>query len=137
MEFRSHSYEDTLACGRRIGSSLRGGEVILLVGELGSGKTVLTKGIAEGLGIDEIITSPSFTILNVYDGSPSLYHFDFYRIDDPREMEVLLEDYLYLKEGVVVVEWGEKVVDHVGACILIEIRMSDTHRTISLVRKGD
>lgn len=136
MEFISNSYDDTLAFGREIGSSLKGGEVILLIGELGCGKTVLTKGIAEGIGIKETITSPSFTILNIYDGPLFLYHFDFYRIDDKGEMEDLLEDYLYLKDGVVVIEWGEKVIELLDSYILVEIEISDPSRKIKITRKG-
>ncbi|MGQ9615258.1 MAG: tRNA (adenosine(37)-N6)-threonylcarbamoyltransferase complex ATPase subunit type 1 TsaE [Spirochaetota bacterium] len=136
MEFISNSYDDTLSFGREIGSSLKGGEVILLIGELGCGKTVLTKGIAEGIGIEEIITSPSFTILNIYDGPLCLYHFDFYRIDDKGEMEDLLEDYLYLKDGVVVIEWGEKVIELLDSYILVEIEISDPSRKIKITRKG-
>lgn len=136
MEFISNSYDDTLAFGRKIGSSLKGGEVILLIGELGSGKTVLTKGIAEGIGIEETITSPSFTILNIYDGPLFLYHFDFYRLDNKSEMEDLLEDYLYLKDGVVVIEWGEKVIELLDSYILVEIDIPDPSRKIKITRKG-
>ena len=91
MQFHSRSFDSTVKYGKKLGRSLRGGEVVVLSGALGSGKTAFTKGIALGIGIRDTVTSPSFSILNEYKGEIDLYHFDFYRIGDSTEMEDLLD----------------------------------------------
>ncbi len=136
MEFKSKSYIKTVEYGKKFGKSLKGGEVILLSGELGSGKTSFTKGIAMGLDIEESVTSPSFAIMNIYQGKICLYHFDFYRIEDDSEMENLLEDYIYRKEGVSVIEWGEKIIDRLSRFISIAFEIYETHRIITIQRNG-
>ncbi len=132
----SKRYEDTVEYGRLIGSSLMGGEMIILTGKLGSGKTVLTKGIAEGLQIDEVITSPSFTIMNLYTGRLELCHFDFYRIEDRSEMLDLIEDYLYREQSVSVVEWGEPLTGILESFIHVHIDISGERRVISMDRRN-
>jgi tRNA threonylcarbamoyladenosine biosynthesis protein TsaE len=103
------SGEETQSCGYKLGSLLKPGDVVVLEGGLGAGKTVFTGGIAKALGIKGYITSPTFTIVNEYSGSLPLYHFDAYRIDDPDEMfEIGFEEYLEAG-GVVVVEWAERI----------------------------
>ena len=106
------SEEQTKAFGKALGREALAGTVIALIGDLGAGKTTLTKAIAEGLGITEPITSPTFTIVQEYhSGRLPLYHFDVYRIDDPDEMyELGYEDYFY-GDGVSVVEWADKIED--------------------------
>ena len=100
------SQKDTVEVGRTLGTLLKGGEVIALNGELGAGKTAFTKGIALGLCIDEYITSPTFALVNEYNGRLPLYHFDVYRINDEDELvEIGFEDYIY-SNGVSVVEWS-------------------------------
>ena len=96
--------------GRELGAAAKAGSVIALTGDLGAGKTTLTKAIAEGLGVKEIITSPTFNIIKQYDsGRLPLYHFDVYRITDPDEMyEMGYEEYFY-GEGVCVVEWADMI----------------------------
>ena len=136
MELKSKSYIKTVEYGKKFGKSLKGGEVILLSGELGSGKTSFTKGIAMGLDIEESVTSPSFAIMNIYQGKICLYHFDFYRIEDDSEMENLLEDYIYRKEGVSVIEWGEKIIDRLSRFISIAFEIYETHRIITIKRNG-
>jgi tRNA threonylcarbamoyladenosine biosynthesis protein TsaE len=131
----SHSDTETMEFGRRLGSTLRGGEVIFLCGPLGSGKTVLAKGIAAGIGIQEVVTSPSFAILYLYHGVPGLCHADFYRIQDRSEMEDLLEDYLYRGDFVTVVEWGESLISSLPSFILIRIELSGDCRLISMERE--
>jgi tRNA threonylcarbamoyladenosine biosynthesis protein TsaE len=98
----------TVELGIRIGRRLTEGMVVSLVGALGKGKTTLAKGIALGLGIQEEVTSPSFTIMSAYEGPITLYHIDLYRIDDPDELEYLGFDELFTEGGVCVIEWGEK-----------------------------
>ncbi len=106
----SFSAEETHALGMKMGQEAKPGDVYTLVGDLGVGKTVLTQGIAEGLGIDEAICSPTFTIVQVYDeGRMPFYHFDVYRIGDIEEMdEIGYEDYFY-GEGLTMIEWANLI----------------------------
>lgn len=106
-KYISKSVEDTYALARKIAERLKGGEVILLNGNLGAGKTTFTKGLAKALGIDEVVTSPTFTFMKEYKGRLSLYHFDMYRAEDEDELyELGLNDYLYM-DGVCVIEWNK------------------------------
>lgn len=104
--------EETIAFGREYASRLAPGTVIALVGPLGAGKTTFTKAIAKGLGIEETITSPTFTVVCEYDsGRLPLYHFDVYRVSDPDELfEMGFEEYLY-KNGVCLIEWADLIDD--------------------------
>ena len=106
----SFSAEETHALGMKMGQEAQPGDVYTLVGDLGVGKTVLTQGIAEGLGIDEAICSPTFTIVQVYEeGRMPFYHFDVYRIGDIEEMdEIGYEDYFY-GEGLTMIEWANLI----------------------------
>lgn len=103
---RTISAEETRALGERLAEELRAGDVILLEGPLGAGKSEMARGIARGLGVTETVTSPSFTILNVYtSGRLPLYHFDWYRLESPEELyELGMEEYLG-GDGVALVEW--------------------------------
>ncbi len=106
----SHSETETVQLAEKIGLFLKPGEVVVLTGELGSGKTVFVRGLMQALQIDEsFLSSPSFTIINEYPGGTRpLYHFDLYRIKDLSELEqVGWDDYLR-RDGILVVEWGEK-----------------------------
>ena len=105
----SHSPEETRALGEKLAARLAPGDVVILEGELGAGKSELARGIARGLGVTETVTSPSFTILNVYEsGRCPLYHFDWYRLESAEELfELGLEEYLG-GDGIAVVEWAEK-----------------------------
>lgn len=105
---RSARVEQTRLLGAALGALLRRGDVVLLQGNLGAGKTALTQGIGEGMGVHGVINSPTFTILKEYSGPMPLYHFDLYRIEDPDEVYALgFEDYLS-GDGVCVVEWAER-----------------------------
>ena len=108
--YESWSAKDTLQLGCRLGKLCKAGDVILLNGDLGVGKTVFSKGLGKGLGIIEPISSPTFTILQVYEeGRIPLYHFDVYRISDLEEMEEIgYEDYFY-GGGVCLIEWAEQI----------------------------
>lgn len=110
MIYESFDEKETFAIGETIGKQIRPGEVYALLGDLGVGKTVLTKGLAKGLGITESVNSPTFTIVQIYEeGRLPLYHFDVYRIADPEEMdEIGYEDYFY-GEGVCLVEWANLI----------------------------
>ena len=117
-------WEDTFNLGKKIGQQAKPGQVICLNGDLGVGKTVFTQGFAKGLGIEETVNSPTFTIIQVYDeGRIPLYHFDVYRIGDPEEMyEIGYEDYFF-GEGVCLIEWSkliEELIPSDAATVLIE-----------------
>ncbi len=104
----SESAEDTRRTGEEIGKRLSKGDVVTLHGTLGAGKTTLVKGIAAALGINEDITSPSFTIISEYLGRLPLYHMDLYRIDSIEEFELIGPEEMLEGEGVSVIEWAEK-----------------------------
>ena len=112
-EFESNAPEETFALGEKIGGSLRGGEMILLSGGLGAGKTLLTKGILSGLDFDvDEVTSPSFTLVNLYKTEKfDVYHIDLWRIDETADaaFAVGLDEILEDKTAVVVVEWSERL----------------------------
>lgn len=110
MVYETNSPEETFALAGRLGKQAEPGTVYTLTGDLGVGKTVFAQGMASGLGIVETVSSPTFTIVQVYDGGRlPFYHFDVYRIGDPEEMdEIGYEDYFY-GEGVCLVEWAELI----------------------------
>jgi tRNA threonylcarbamoyladenosine biosynthesis protein TsaE len=111
-EITSKSEADTFALGERIGADLAGGEIILLDGPLGAGKTVLVKGIAHSLAVDEEdVTSPSFTLVNPYEGRLLLYHIDLYRLDEGASAAhaVDLDEILTDEKAVVVIEWAQRL----------------------------
>lgn len=109
--YESNSYEDTQKIASEIADTLNGGEFIAMYGDLGAGKTAFVQGLAKALGITSHITSPTFTIVNEYEGRLPLYHFDVYRISDPDEMyEIGYEEYVD-GDGVCVVEWAELIED--------------------------
>jgi tRNA threonylcarbamoyladenosine biosynthesis protein TsaE len=108
--FESFSEEETRALAWRLGRQARAGQVYALNGDLGTGKTVFTKGFAEGLGITEYVSSPTFTILQIYeDGRLPLYHFDVYRIEEPEEMEEVGFDEYVDGDGVSLIEWASRI----------------------------
>ncbi len=107
-EILTASEEETSAAGARLGESLRAGDVVLLYGELGSGKTAFVRGLAEGLGAaGDQVSSPTFTIVQEYSGRLTLYHVDLYRLDE-REVDDLGLEELVLNSGVVAIEWAER-----------------------------
>ena len=135
----TNSARETRAAGEALASALRPGDVLLLRGALGAGKSELTRGIARGLGITEPVTSPSFTILNVYEsGRVPLYHFDWYRLESPEELyELGLQEYLG-GDGIAVVEWPEKCEDALPESFL-EIRLLITgmnSRKLEMIPRG-
>lgn len=124
MIYETMSPKETFELGKKIGLEAKAGEIICLDGDLGVGKTVFTQGFAKGLGIDEAVNSPTFTIIQEYDeGRLPLYHFDVYRIGDPEEMyEIGYEDYFY-GQGVCLIEWAkliEELIPDEAKIVLIE-----------------
>ena len=110
MVYETMCWEDTFNLGKKIGQQAKPGQIICLNGDLGVGKTVFTQGLAKGLGIEEPVNSPTFTIVQVYEkGRLPMYHFDVYRIGDIEEMdEIGYEDYFY-GEGVCLIEWADLI----------------------------
>ena len=115
MEYLSHSPEETEHIGEMLGRRLRPGTVVAYRGRLGMGKTAFTRGLARGLGCAGRVTSPTFTIVNEYDGATPLFHFDMYRLGSSDELfDIGWEDYL-TRGGVCAVEWSERVDDAMPA----------------------
>lgn len=139
----TNSAEETFELGRKMGEEAKPGLVICLDGDLGTGKTVFTKGFAKGLGIDEPVVSPTFTVLQIYEeGRLPLYHFDVYRIDDPYEMEEIgYRDYFY-GDGVTIIEWSELIEelipsDAVRISIAKDTSVSFDYRKITVLSGGE
>lgn len=134
MKIITKNEESTINLGKMIGRALVPGDVINLNGDLGAGKTYLTKGIAKGLEVEDYVTSPTFIIVNEYQGRVPLYHFDVYRINDIYEMyEIGFEEYLY-GEGICIVEWGNMVSEMLpkGAINITINRIDENTREISI-----
>lgn len=106
-----NNLNETEKFGIFLGENLKPGDVVCLNGDLGAGKTTLTKSIAKGLGIDDYVTSPTFTIVNEYYGKTDLYHIDTYRLDDKIDVDYLGFDEYFYSDGVTIVEWAEKIRD--------------------------
>lgn len=136
---KTHSPAETRALGEMLAQKLMPGDVLLFWGDLGAGKSEMTRGIARGLGVTETVTSPSFTILNVYEsGRMPLYHFDWYRLQSAEELwEMGMEEYLG-GDGVAVVEWPTRCPEAIPETRLdITIKpLTDTEREITLVPRG-
>jgi tRNA threonylcarbamoyladenosine biosynthesis protein TsaE len=134
-EIITHSEEETFQLAKTLARRFKGKEVVLLRGELGAGKTIFAKGIAAGLGMREhqLVCSPSFTILNIYEARFPIYHFDLYRLEKASDiLDLGWED--YLDRGVVIVEWGERIPFALDA-IRVEIKKgkgNDRSITISM-----
>lgn len=127
-EILTFSEKETFALGKQIGQNLIGTEVILLHGELGAGKTIVAKGIAAGLDIQDVhqVCSPSYTLVNVYSAKYPVYHIDLYRLDNPSEIDDLgWED--FLGQGVIIIEWAEKLKYDLEA-IRIKIEILGEHK---------
>ena len=109
MDYLSHNETETEAIGEALAARLRAGDVVAYLGDLGAGKTAFTRGLARGLGFHGRVTSPTFTIVNEYEGEIPLFHFDMYRLGDEEELfDIGWEDYL-ARGGVCAVEWSERV----------------------------
>lgn len=128
----TRSVEETFALGRALAASLRSGDVVALSGELGAGKTVLVKAIAERLGFTQPVTSPTFTIIHEYKTSPPLFHIDLYRLNSAQEaLDIGIEEYLN-GNGICLVEWAERIEELLPPrAIRVRIKiLSETARRI-------
>jgi tRNA threonylcarbamoyladenosine biosynthesis protein TsaE len=109
LHFLSNSYEDTLGLGRRFARCLKKGDIVCLYGDLGTGKTAFAKGLARGFGVSPAaVHSPTFTLMNVYSGRISLYHFDLYRIQSGDLFDLGYEEFFY-GQGIAMIEWAERL----------------------------
>ena len=136
MQFLSHSTQETEAIGEELAQKLRGGDVLAFTGSLGMGKTAFTRGLARGLGCRGRVTSPTFTIVNEYEGRTPLFHFDMYRLGSSDELfDIGWADYL-ARGGVCAVEWSERVSDALPEdTIFVDIARTGEHedwRTITV-----
>lgn len=133
---KTNSCEETEQFAEEWGKNLVGGEVILLQGDLGAGKTHFVKGLARALGVKDVVTSPTFALHNIYYGTDlTLNHFDFYRVDDSAEVEMLgLTDFFYEKNAVSAIEWSENIFDLLPQKVLkVKItKLSDNCREIQI-----
>lgn len=136
LTLHSKSSEETIEIGKKIGSLLKKGDILAMQGTLAAGKTTITKGIAESLGVTEVITSPTFCLISEYEGKMPLYHFDVYRLEGPEDFINLgSEDMLY-GDGVSIIEWSEKIMEELpSSTIIIRLQPDSeqgTSRTITI-----
>ena len=138
MQYITHSPDETRALGRTLAQALQGGAVVAFTGDLGAGKTAFLSGMAEGLGIEERVTSPTFTIVNEYEGGRlPLFHFDMYRLGSADELfHIGWEDYL-ARNGVCAVEWSENVDEALdGDTIRVDISRGEDDNTRIITIEG-
>lgn len=138
-EFATTSPEETIAKGKEFVTSLEAGDIVCLEGDLGAGKTHFVKGMAEGLGIDSSeVSSPTFTLINEYEGDKLFYHFDCYRMESPREaLEIGAEEYFF-GDGVTVIEWPERIESLIPPeAIWISIEAPDKNTRKFVIRKRE
>ena len=128
MEHLSHNVTETEQLGEQLAHHLHAGDVIAYLGDLGAGKTAFTRGLARGLGCTGRVTSPTFTIVNEYEGNLPLFHFDMYRLSDADELfDIGWDDYLS-RDGICAVEWSERITTELPEnTITVTIRRSDEH----------
>ena len=139
MEYRTSSEAGTEALGEQLAAALKPGTVIAFTGDLGAGKTAFTRGLARGLGVTGRVTSPTFTIVNEYEGGRlPLFHFDMYRLGSAEELfDIGWEDYLR-RGGVCAVEWSERVAEALEGAVRVDIRRGETdgERIITITDGG-
>ena len=128
--FRTESPEETQLLGEQLGKTLKQGDVIALIGDLGTGKTCLTQGIARGVGTaqDEVVSSPSYILINEYNGEVPIYHIDLYRLENSEEIaELGLSEYME-GDGICIIEWAERMADALpDTCIRVHITLADAN----------
>jgi len=137
LEFVVTAVEETYKIGELLGTLVNPGDIICLIGDLGTGKTHLTKGIAKGLSIEDHVTSPTFTIVNEYTGRLKLYHFDVYRVNDPEEIEAIGFDEYIFSDAVSIIEWAnyiQELIPRNNLTITIEKNpeLGDNYRKINM-----
>lgn len=138
MKFITHSAEETIQTAEKIAETLKAGDVVAYSGGLGAGKTTFTRGLAKGLGLGDVVTSPTFAIVNEYRGEKlTLYHFDMYRIENSDDLESTGYYDYPLAESIFAVEWSENIADVLPEnTIYIDIRSIDENTREITVKKG-
>lgn len=137
MIYTTTTPEETLSLAIKIGHKLKKGDILALNGDLGAGKTVFAKGIAIALEIKEDVTSPTYNIICEYNGLIPFYHMDLYRISDYDEFEMLGVDHLLFGDGIVVIEWCERIIDELpDNIIVIDIERSQESNIRTITIKG-
>ena len=137
-EFVSKSFEDTVKFAKEFAVSLKPGDIVLLDGDLGAGKTVFSKGVVSALSNNSIVAvSPTFVLVNVYDTNPKVYHFDLYRIEDQSELDAIGAEEYFFGDGISLVEWPSRVEGFFPASsIKVNIKkLSDNERLITVERR--
>ena len=119
LTFTTSSAEETISLGQKIGKLLKKGDIIAMQGTLAAGKTTITKGIAQALGITETITSPTFCLISEYQGTMPLYHMDVYRLDGTEDFINLGTDDMLYGDGVSIIEWSEKIMDELPSSTIV------------------
>ena len=126
LTFKTSSAEETIELGKKIGKLLKKGDIIAMQGTLAAGKTTITKGIAQALGITDTITSPTFCLISEYEGTMPLYHMDVYRLDGTEDFINLGTDDMLYGDGVSIIEWSEKIMDELPSnTIVLKITPQD------------
>ena len=135
MKFNSNNRQQTIDIGNKLGKLAKANMIFCMSGDLGAGKTTMTKGIAKGLDIDDVITSPTFTIMKSYNGRLPLYHLDCYRLEGLNQ-DLGFEEYLE-DNGLAIIEWSENIKNLINECLYINIEyIDDENRIITLVPNG-
>lgn len=141
LDFFSHSAEQTRRLGWRLGRLAEPGDIVLLRGPLGAGKTQFAQGIARGLGVDRVVRSPTYTLVSVYDGDQMrLYHVDLYRVEDDADIATVgVEEYIAYEDGVVVVEWPDRGREWLPTeALSVELEhVDETKRRIIITATGE
>ena len=143
MIIETHDPEETFEVGRKIGMNAKPGQIYTLTGDLGVGKTVITQGVAAGLGITEPVNSPTFTIIQEYeDGRLPFYHFDVYRIGDLEEMEEIGYDDYFFGQGICLIEWAELIEEilpekRIEVTIEKDLEKGFEYRKITIEERGE
>ncbi len=140
--FETYSPEETVSIGEKIGRNLKKGDIVALWGEMGAGKTTITRGIAKALGVPPgvPVTSPTFTLINEYDGKVKLYHIDFYRIASVDELETIPLREVFYGDGIAVIEWPDKLEKYLPETrwdVIIEFIEEDKRRIKVKKSEGD
>lgn len=141
MVYKSNSVRETQNIAKAFAKSLKPGDVLCLSGDLGTGKTAFVQGLTKALGVEDIVNSPTFTIVNCYSGKMPVYHFDVYRIADPDEMyEIGYEEYVY-GDGVCIIEWPELIgeilpEERYDINIVKNLEIHEDFREITIEKRG-
>ena len=140
IDIITHSSKETQDLGYRLGTLLKEGDIVCLVGDLGAGKTTLTQSIAKGLGVEDYVTSPTFTLINEYSGRYMLYHFDLYRLNSIDEIYDLGYEEYFFSQGVCIIEWADILQENLPLerlNIFIERGKEDNDRKILISGSGN